>query len=282
MIKNVSFDATENVTTIHIDAKRSEGWSQWFLISSDRHWDNPDSDHKLQKKHLDEAKAKGAGVIDLGDLLCLMQGKYDPRSSKSKVRPEHQVDDYLDAVIETACEFFKPYKDNFIQIGRGNHETAILKRHETDMTKRLCTKLGVIAAGYSGWVVFTFKFGNSIETKKMFFHHGYGGDAPVTKGTIQTARMGLVYPDANIIVSGHTHNSWVFPISRFRIGQNGSTYYDEQVHVKIPTYKEEYKKGVGGWHVERGAPPKPLGAYWVKFYIDRKNRVRFQVVAADL
>jgi hypothetical protein len=25
------------------------------------------------------------------------------------------------------------------------------------------------------------------------------------------------------------------------------------------TYKEEYGEGTHGWHVERGAPPKPLG-----------------------
>jgi hypothetical protein len=25
------------------------------------------------------------------------------------------------------------------------------------------------------------------------------------------------------------------------------------------TYKEEYEDGSKGWHVERGAPPKPLG-----------------------
>ena len=40
-----------------------------------------------------------------GDVLCLMQGRYDPRGSKASVRPEHQVDNYLDAVISTAAEF---------------------------------------------------------------------------------------------------------------------------------------------------------------------------------
>jgi len=282
MIRKFAFDATENVTKVHIDARTSVEWEQWFLISSDRHWDNPDSDQKLQKKHLDEAVERGAMVIDLGDLLCLMQGKYDPRATKSKVRPEHQVDNYLDAIVDTAYDFFKPYAQNILQIGRGNHETAILKRHETDMTKRLCSKLGVIDAGYSGWVFFTFKTGSTIETKRLFFHHGYGGDAPVTRGTIQTARMGLIYPDANIIVTGHTHNSWIFPIDRFRVAQNGTTYYDQQVHVKIPTYKEEFKKGKGGWHVERGAPPKPLGAYWLRFYMGRDNKIKFQIMAADL
>ena len=30
------------------------------------------------------------------------------------------------------------------------------------------------------------------------------------------------------------------------------------------TYKEEYEDGSKGWHVERGAPPKPLGGRILK------------------
>ncbi len=33
--------------------------------------------------------------------------------------------------------------------------------------------------------------------------------------------------------------------------------------VRTPAYKEEYNDGKGGWHVERGAPPKPLGGRWL-------------------
>jgi hypothetical protein len=33
--------------------------------------------------------------------------------------------------------------------------------------------------------------------------------------------------------------------------------------VRTPGYKEEYQDGYGGFHVERGAPPKPVGAAWL-------------------
>ena len=36
--------------------------SRWFLLSSDRHHDNPHSDHGLELKHLREAQARGAVV----------------------------------------------------------------------------------------------------------------------------------------------------------------------------------------------------------------------------
>lgn len=37
-------------------------------------------------------------------------------------------------------------------------------------------------------------------------------------------------------------------------------------HVQIPSYKEEYKDGDGGYHVENGRPAKPIGAYWMTLY----------------
>jgi hypothetical protein len=34
----------------------------------------------------------------------------------------------------------------------------------------------------------------------------------------------------------------------------------KEMHLMITgTYKEEYEDGSKGWHVERGAPPKPVG-----------------------
>jgi hypothetical protein len=38
-------------------------------------------------------------------------------------------------------------------------------------------------------------------------------------------------------------------------------------HIRTSTYKEEYGDGTKGWHVTRGAPPKPLGGYWLTFDI---------------
>ena len=54
---------------------------------------------------------------------------------------------------------------------------------------------------------------------------------------------------------------------RTKAGQttHGKIYHDEQLHLKVPSYKEEYVDGYGGWHIERGGPPKPTGAMWLRF-----------------
>ena len=56
-----------HVLDIEMDYKK--GWEQWFLLSSDRHWDNPHSDWALQKEHLDLARERNAKVLDFGDLM---------------------------------------------------------------------------------------------------------------------------------------------------------------------------------------------------------------------
>lgn len=270
---------TEQKGNVSIVRVGYEGtFEQRFLLTADRHWDNPHSDQEMQKRHLDEALRVGAGVLDWGDFYCVMAGKWDKRASKSLLRPEHQVDDYLDALIRTATEFFLPYARSFVRIGPGNHEAAILKAHETDLIARLVASLNehggasIHHTGYSAWCVFEFADRDGrIERKKLWGIHGYGGGGPVTRGVIGTNRRAVYVPDADIIVTGHTHDEWEVPIARTRLDEAFNQYHDEQMHIQIPTYKDEYGKGIGGFHVERGGPPKPTGATWLTFRKETKD-----------
>ena len=261
---------------LDIEHEFCSGWEQWYLLSSDRHWDNPHSNLKLQKIHLDQARERNAKILDFGDLFCVMQGKYDRRSSKSDLRPEHQVDNYLDAVVNTAVDWFSPYADLFALVSEGNHESAIRKNHETDLIERFVTTLNYkngtkLTKGlYTGYVRFRFKKKKSssrLTPILLNFTHGYGGGGPVTRGVIQTNRKAVYLPDAQICVSGHIHESWQIAIPRERVNHKGTIHLDEQTHICLPTYKEEYLAGEN-YHRERGRPPKPLGAWWLRFYFE--------------
>lgn len=276
---------SRSVMQVQLDA-RSADFEQWFLLSSDRHHDNAHTDWDLERKHLDQAKERGAGIIDSGDLFCAMQGKWDKRADRSALREEYQVGNYLDRLVEVAVDFYAPYADQFVVIGKGNHETAITKRHETDLIERLTqgittkTKVQVHPGGYGGWVKFVFQ---TTKTQKhqinLKYWHGAGGGGPVTRGVITTNRMAVFLPDADIVMTGHTHDQWVVPIARERLRSNGDLYLDEQVHVKCGTYKDEYGDGHGGWHIERGGPPKPVGAQWLRFFRE-SGHIKFQIVRA--
>lgn len=247
---------------------------QWFLLTSDAHWDNPKCDRRLLKKHLDQAKDRGALVLTFGDWFCAMQGRYDPRRARNDIRPEHDVPAYLDALVETAVEWLEPYAQNLAMFTPGNHESSILKNCEVDLLKRLTTRLRdkgapVLLGNYSGYLQFKItKHKTQRSSVNAFWHHGAGGGGPVTKGTIQANRRATVAADASIVLSGHVHEAWLVEYVRHRINTNATEYLETQTHVCLGGYKEEYQLGKGGFHVERGRPPKPVGGWWLRFFLE--------------
>ena len=262
-------------------------FEKWILLTSDHHWDNPKCDRRLLKKHHEQAKERNAEIFCFGDLFCAMQGKFDKRKSKDSVRPEHQHNNYLDCLVNTAIDWYNPFAKNYALITYGNHETSILKHQETDLIDRLISglnrdnKTNIQKGNYSGWVIIKFRYknGGMVRTIKLFYHHGSGGGGPVTKGVIQTNRRSDYIPNADLIVTGHVHERW--NLTRMKEDVNVRTNkreLKEQLHIQLPTYKEEYLKGIG-WHIERGAPPKPLGGTWIRFYLQNKN-LKYDVIAA--
>lgn len=271
-----------NVLTLrHADV--GMGWRQSYLLMADVHWDNPYCDRKLLKRHLELAKSEGLGVLCIGDWFCAMQGKYDKRASKDDIRPEHQGGNYLDLLVDTAAEYLEPYRENLVMLSDGNHETAIRNHLETDLLARLCGALGVQHLGYSGFVRFMFEAagGGRRISKRLYFHHGAGGGGPVTKGMIQTARRAASV-DADIFATGHIHESFAAENPIVRLNDAGRETIAQQWHIQLPTFKQEYDLR-GGFHVERGRPPKPLGAWRLTF--ERRERavadVQVMVSKAD-
>lgn len=267
-----------NSVGLRFDAKRP-GDEFWLLLRSDVHHDNPKCNQELEKKHLDKALERDALIVDNGDLFCAMQGKYDKRASKDALRPEHQAGNYLDLLVDTAFEFYRPYKSHFAVLGRGNHETAIYGKHETDLTERLVSRLkgdkGIAeSSGYGGWI--RCQFWNSRKCRHtlwIYHYHGSGGGGPVTKGVPQTNRTAVFTPDADVILTGHTHDEWIVWITRQRISPHGMVYHDQQLHMRPPGYKDAWNDGYAGWEVERMHGPKSIGALWLRMEYQHKKMI---------
>jgi hypothetical protein len=278
-------DGANCVLTVRNLMRIGKGWEQWFLLVTDRHLDNPHADRALMRKHLDQAKERRAGVMEAGDLFCAMQGRDDKRGSKSGVRPEDANSSYFDSIVKSADEFFSPWAENFVMISPGNHETAVKKRHETDLTQRLVERMRtrgskVMLGTYSGWIRFMFTARTSHrQSVAMAYHHGYGGGGPVTRGVIDTNRMAVYLPDADLIWTGHSHDEWKVPISRERLSQAGIPYLDKAIHFRTPGYKDEYSPHEG-FHIEKGRGPKPVGAAWLRFYYE-SDKIRYSITEAD-
>lgn len=275
MSKQKSKNATESYKQLspqclEVRIPYEAGTAKEFLLLSDLHFDNPYCVRQVLFDHLEEARKRGAKVLCFGDTFCFMQGKYDPRRNKSSIREEHNVANYIDAVIADTANIFEEYKDVFLMFSDGNHETSILKRLETDPTQRLCDLMNsngaqVFRGRYWGYVRFKFvhKGGGNIQTKNLFFHHGAWGGV-ITKGALSTTRFASIHPTADIIYSGHTHDKWSMDHDRFHLNANGSVELKPQIHLKGGTYKEEFLKA-DGWANERIVMPKSIGGHWLKF-----------------
>jgi len=251
------------------------------LLISDLHWDNPKCDRDLLKKHLDQAVKGNHDILINGDLFCLMQGAYDPRKSKSDIRPEHNHANYFDAIINTAVDWFAPYAHLIKLVGYGNHETAILKRQETDIIERFVTLLNyktgsaIQVGGYGGWIRYQFTDGSSTQSFKIKYMHGFGGGGAVTRGTIQHNRMSVNVEGADAIWMGHVHEDYELTYTVEELTNKDTVMLRDILMIRTSAYKEEYGDGSKGWHIERGASPKPIGGRWLimkPFRDEKTNR----------
>lgn len=273
---------------IRIQGDRNADWQQWFLITADRHLDNPHSDRALQKLHMDQAVERNAGILDFGDLFDAMQGKHDRRSNKSELMQKYKSAGYLNELVRGAAEFFRPYAQNIAVLSKGNHETGVQKHVEYDLIDGLIYDLSrdnpnIFQGGYRGWIKFQFEFGTYRASKNAYWIHGYGGGGPVTKDIIQVNRKAVYLSNADYVFTGHTHDQWYFPIERVRLLESGREVQERQYHIKIPSYKDEFFNHGEGFHSETGKPPKPKGAWWMRFYWSVRNeRIEVQFIEAEV
>jgi hypothetical protein len=275
------------VTSIYYDY--TSGWEQWLFLTSDNHFDSIYCNRDVMRADFDEAKRRNARIFIFGDFFDAMQGRYDPRRSMPELRPEYaRREDYYDFLVQDAAAWLAPYAGVIDVMADGNHELSVLKAANTNVMDRLVADLNratgskIFHGGYGGWVRFMFTrtlldgTHNPKSSVRMKYFHGSGGEAPVTRGVIQTNRQAVYLPDANIIVNGHSHNSYYIPISRERLSGKGMPYFDIQHHIRTPGYKQAYGDGTTGWDVTRGGVPKPIGGCWVRLYAEG-DIIRVQV-----
>lgn len=266
MTFTVERTADEVLTIRHNDV--SAGWEQWYLLTSDWHRDNPKFRADLFHRTMKEAQRRNAGIFVFGDAHDAMQGKDDPRRSYGDLVPAITVEDYFDALEDDFVAEVQPYADSFVMMSEGNHETAPKRKNGINLVKRVARRIGCQHMGWAGWVKFMFSNGDGKRTSRnLWFEHGSGGGGKSGRGIQYASYRAAYLPDADIIASGHIHWTWVLPLKRHRLRTNSKTGSDIQWHCSLPTFKDEFTP-MGGYHMEKGREPRPIGAIWLRFYYD--------------
>lgn len=254
----------------HDYSGKSNGYFLKLLGLTDIHFDSKHCDRKLLKRHLEEAKEKGAKVFINGDLLDVMGCHKDPRSKGQDIRPEYLDGErgYLDLVVDDVVKFLTPYKDMILFMGYGNHETAIMKHRDTDVIRRVVNALNadgtnILISQYDGVAKFSFSYkGEGVRTFIMYHHHGYGGNAKRSKGVLNVDLNGQFFPFADLVFTGHIHQSWHVPIDAMHLKSNCEVVAKTQHHVCGGHYKDESDEGFG-WAKEKGFVSTPKGGWWI-------------------
>jgi len=268
---------SDEVTRIDLNGFTS-GFEKQILYLSDIHIDSPWCERKLLKRHLDEAQDNDAMILIAGDLFDAMQGPNDPRRSYRELKDYLKGNDYFDRVLDDAYEFFKPYAENLVMLGYGNHEYSVVRHNGTDLVQRfvaLMRKLDspIVAGGYGGFIRISVYDAASTprDTTWTYYNHGSGGEAPVTQGVIQTNRQAVYIRNCDAVWNGHNHKGYLVPVETMQPNNKDVIEQNIMWFLRTPGYKNEMQKPAHGFAASRNMAPTPRGCIWGKLYFDDRK-----------
>ena len=120
----------------------------------------------------------------------------------------------------------------------------------------------------------------------MKIEHGTGGNSLVTKGTIQTPRRSSRTEGATFFVSGHIHERWNMPLVVETLNPTTSrTELREVQHIQCRSYKMDLRlDGTATWAQMKMGNPKPIGGYWLRFFLKdgHSKRIQWEVLPAQV
>jgi len=114
--------------------------------------------------------------------------------------------------------------------------------------------------------------GGTSTVCNIHYHHGFGGSAKRSKGMLDVQIEAMKYPDAHILVRGHTHQKWYDPsTARMRVTRNGKIYKDKIKYIQSGSYVDGIGAGKAGWAVEKNFNPTDIGGWFVDFKYKKSN-----------
>lgn len=221
-----------------IPYQRAKGQTvQGLTLMSDLHIGARNVDYALIKEELETAKKNKDRILLNGDVFDMILIQDQKRFRADVLHPRLASKPHLvDAAVDWGAEILMPYADLIDMIGVGNHEESIVKHHGSDVIKSLIEKLRrgqkdsthlIHYGGYCGFIDYRFRAiykdgtrGNGLRYV-VFYHHGSGGAAPVTKGMIDFSRK--QWAICNCIWMGHKHNRLLSEIHTVSCPQAGHT-----------------------------------------------------------
>jgi hypothetical protein len=252
-----------------------------LTLMSDLHIGATGVDYGAISREIANAIAAGDRIAINGDVFDLIlprdHKRYDPRALHQRISGRADV---INAAIEWAVELLAPAAHLIDMIGVGNHETAVETHHSVDVVSMLIDRLRphhpaehtIHHGGITGFIDYRFRrgAGNSGHSYRyvIWYHHGTGGGAPVTRGTIDFARK--EWASADLRWMGHKHYRVAFPTMSLHCPTSGDEPVLRETRCVMTgayfrTYSGQTQASIRreGRHAnyasEKGLSPQPVG-----------------------
>lgn len=270
-----------------------------FFFAADLHSDDNDFNLPRFKSDMDRAVAKGQRIILGGDNFSLILPKDMKRftGSRAKKRQDKMIDAYVNDGIYAAVELLRPYVDHIDAIGVGNHESSVVKFNGTDAVQFLVLLLNkerdksldpIVQLGYKGFLTLHLERYDRDNVVNVWYDHGRGGGAAVTKGMIDMNRTLAAVEGADILWLQHKHVRWAdMGISRYYPHRSGAPRVKKIIGMITGCYQTEVSDDgeyAGGYIInfgeERMTAPQGVGGISINIIpLDRKyNGERFHEI----
>jgi len=171
-------------------------WSDIFHFYplGDVHMGSIDSaEDDFNSKVIECVNRENSFALGMGDYAdCIT--KNDPRFDMDGLAPWVKKGNIIESQRKRVVQLFKPLAESgkLIALGTGNHEEEIHLRYQDDITRNICEDLNVPYAGYSCFVILTFRRNNSNESHQYIWHSWHGAGAAQTEGARLMRLMRLV------------------------------------------------------------------------------------------
>jgi predicted phosphodiesterase len=140
------------------------------------------------------------GMGDYADSIT----KNDKRFEMGGLAPWVKSSDIIESQRKELVRLFTPIKSKCLGLLTGNHEEALHKANQDDITRHICDDLGVTYLGYSCFLVLIFE--RMTEHWQLVIHAWHGSGAAQTEGARLNRLMRLVNEiEADIYLMGHLH-----------------------------------------------------------------------------
>jgi len=222
---------------------------------SDVHLGHRQCDEDLFNRNLDMIGESDMPFADLGDLI--------ENSTKQSIGAGvYEQEAIADAQMEAAIAKYEPVKHLLRAMQIGNHELRSYISGGINptrlMARRLDTKYG------SPGMFHVIKVGKQIYT--VYSTHG-GSGATTTGGKFNSLkRMGDIFPDADVVIQGHSHDTIYHSRELMRCDGKGETKKHKQHMVMNGAYLNWW----GSYGQIKGYAPTNKGNSKINFHGDRR------------